>query len=260
MLISWGIFKKDGSYIGLPQIPIDTLRDLFMHKILKMLILEDAISCDVAEQIKSWPHSGFHAWISNLISCLEKRKLECLGRYQTRGPVSLERLGITPGGNESKGKLSYEEGNKPENSKVILVGEKVIKKHGGNRREWDPLSFIADLTCHIPDFRSKMTLYYGYYSNKKRGQRKKAENVKGVEVITEASEDQSSLGSSHWARLIKKIYEVDPLECPKCKNEMRIIACIDQPDVIHKILSHLDLLGRDCNPDEDDGKSARAPP
>jgi len=28
------------------------------------------------------------------------------------------------------------------------------------------------------------------------------------------------------ARLIKKIYEVDPLMCPKCKGQMRIIAFI----------------------------------
>ena len=194
-----------------------------------------------------YAHSAY--WISNLISCLEKRKLECLGRYQTRGPVSLERLGIAPGSNESKGQLSYEEAPEPENSKVILVGEKVIKKHGGNRREWDPLSFIADLTCHVPDFRNKMTIYYGHYSNKKRGQRKKAANKEGVEVIIKASEEQSTLPKSHWARMTKKIYEVDPLECPKCQSEMRIIACIDQPDVIYKILSHLGLLGQDYDSD-----------
>jgi len=29
------------------------------------------------------------------------------------------------------------------------------------------------------------------------------------------------------ARLIKKIYEVDPLACPKCKGQMRIIAFIE---------------------------------
>ena len=143
---------------------------------------------------------------------------------------------------------------------MILVGEKVIKKHGGNRREWEPLSFIADLTCHVPDFRSKMTIYYGHYSNKKRGQRKKAANKEGVEVIIKASEEQSTLPKSHWARMIKKIYEVDPLECPKCQNEMRIIACIDQSDVIYKILSHLFLLGQDYDSGEDEDKSARAPP
>jgi hypothetical protein len=27
----------------------------------------------------------------------------------------------------------------------------------------------------------------------------------------------------NWARLIQKIYEVDPLTCPKCQGKMRII-------------------------------------
>jgi hypothetical protein len=33
----------------------------------------------------------------------------------------------------------------------------------------------------------------------------------------------------------------DPLTCPKCQGEMRIISFIDQPDVIKKIPQHLGL-------------------
>ena len=32
---------------------------------------------------------------------------------------------------------------------------------------------------------------------------------------------------STWARLIHKVYEVDPLECPRGKGPMRVIALID---------------------------------
>jgi len=45
----------------------------------------------------------------------------------------------------------------------------------------------------------------------------------------------------NWARLIQKIYEVDPLVCPKCQGEMKIISFIEELDVIKKILRHLDL-------------------
>ena len=45
----------------------------------------------------------------------------------------------------------------------------------------------------------------------------------------------------NWARLIQKIYEVDPLVCPKCSGEMRDIAFIEDPDVIQQILKHLGL-------------------
>ncbi len=44
-----------------------------------------------------------------------------------------------------------------------------------------------------------------------------------------------------WAELIRKVFEVDPLACPKCPGEMKLIAFITQPqsDVIEKILTHL---------------------
>jgi hypothetical protein len=44
-----------------------------------------------------------------------------------------------------------------------------------------------------------------------------------------------------WSYFIRKVYETDPLVCPKCSGEMRIISLIDQPDVIKKILQHLGL-------------------
>ena len=46
---------------------------------------------------------------------------------------------------------------------------------------------------------------------------------------------------SAWARLFRKVYEADPLECPKCKGFMPIIALIDDPRVIRRILEHLGL-------------------
>jgi hypothetical protein len=44
-----------------------------------------------------------------------------------------------------------------------------------------------------------------------------------------------------WARLIRKVYEADPLECPQCKGPMRVIALIEDPGVIRRILEHLGL-------------------
>jgi hypothetical protein len=34
-------------------------------------------------------------------------------------------------------------------------------------------------------------------------------------------------------------YEADPLECPKCRGPMRVIALIDNPAVVRRILEHL---------------------
>ena len=42
----------------------------------------------------------------------------------------------------------------------------------------------------------------------------------------------------NWARLIQKVYEIDPLICPKCRKEMKIISIIEDKAVIKKILQH----------------------
>jgi hypothetical protein len=41
---------------------------------------------------------------------------------------------------------------------------------------------------------------------------------------------------SAWAACIKRIYEIDPLECPKCKAQMRIIAFIQDEHSIKDIM------------------------
>ena len=45
-----------------------------------------------------------------------------------------------------------------------------------------------------------------------------------------------------WAELMRRIFAVDVLECPR--GRMRIVAAIDQPEVIAKILTHLGLPAR----------------
>ena len=46
--------------------------------------------------------------------------------------------------------------------------------------------------------------------------------------------------------LIRLVYEVDPLTCSRCGGEMRVIALIQEPAVIDKILRHLREKGRDA--------------
>lgn len=47
-----------------------------------------------------------------------------------------------------------------------------------------------------------------------------------------------------WARLLAKVYEVDPMVCPKCGAEMTVIAAIEDPDELGRILRHLVKMGR----------------
>ena len=75
-----------------------------------------------------------------------------------------------------------------------------------------------------------MVRYYGYVSNVSRGKRKKNDQDELIPSILEP-DGSSREYRKNWARLIQKIYEVDPLTCPKCKNEMRILAFIEDQEV-----------------------------
>lgn len=44
-----------------------------------------------------------------------------------------------------------------------------------------------------------------------------------------------------WARLIKKVYAVDSMDCLHCGATLRVIADIDDPAIIRSILKHLRL-------------------
>ena len=39
-------------------------------------------------------------------------------------------------------------------------------------------------------------------------------------------ESITSRASQTWAMLIKRVYEIDPLECPKCGGEMKVYRAI----------------------------------
>lgn len=52
---------------------------------------------------------------------------------------------------------------------------------------------------------------------------------------------QRKVPSRTWRECIKKVWKVDPLECPKCGSEMKIIGFIDERLLVRHILEHLKL-------------------
>jgi len=84
-----------------------------------------------------------------------------------------------------------------------------------------------------------MLRYLGFYSNVCRGRRKK-QGMKESEYVIEGEEYNKGANKS-WAHLIKKIYEVNPLICPKCGGDMRIIAFIEDYKIVRKILDWLGI-------------------
>ena len=116
-----------------------------------------------------------------------------------------------------------------------------------NLKTFDALEWLAAMCSHVPNKGEQMVRYYGYYSNVSRGRRKKSDQDGLVPCILQPEESSKGY-RKNWARLIQKIYEVDPLACPRCKGEIRIIACIEKQEVIKKILKHLGSMGGQTRP------------
>lgn len=129
-----------------------------------------------------------------------------------------------------------------EESKVVYKAKK-----GGETKTFDALDWLAAMCSHVPNRGEQMVRYYGWYSNVCRGKRQKEKTDAVIPAIIEAYETSPAKRKA-WARLIQKIYEVDPLTCPKCKGSMKILSFIDQPEVIKAILQHIGLWERESRP------------
>ena len=101
----------------------------------------------------------------------------------------------------------------------------------------DYLEFIARVTSHIPEKGQVMVRYYGLYSNAHRGKMLKARAASSPLLIIE--DETSFVPSRGWARMIRKVYEVNPLLCPSCGGKMLIISFIEEPITIDRIIRHL---------------------
>jgi hypothetical protein len=128
-------------------------------------------------------------------------------------------------------------------AKETLDGQaKVIyrSKDGRTSKTFEALDWLAQLVTHIPNKGEQMVRYYGYYSNKSRGMRKKAGTDDQVPALVESNLSCTAF-RRNWARLIKNIYQIDPLLCPKCQGSMKVISFIFGP-----ITQNKESLNRHC--------------
>lgn len=127
-------------------------------------------------------------------------------------------------------------------SNSVIYHSRINPNIKRNFEVFSPLEWLAALSVHIPNKGQHMSRYYGYYSNKASGIRKKNGEGKTAALSIEASNLSSRECRLRWANLIQKIYEVNPLICPDCGGEMKIISFIQDFSVIIKILNHLGLV------------------
>lgn len=215
-LFAWGLFEGESEYTGASEIPRDVVEELFRHKVFAFLLERGLISEDVVESMLQWYHSGFSVFMGPPVYAYETQRIQQLAGYIVRGPVALSRLeydseALGPDDRETRALGKARLGGLGK-GRVVYEAGKENKRHGKSRRLWTPFLFLLDLIRHIPERHQKMVNYYGWYSNRSRGDRKKNATEES-DLRIRSCAIFKSLG--HWRRFIKLVYEVDPLICPQ---------------------------------------------
>jgi hypothetical protein len=98
----------------------------------------------------------------------------------------------------------------------------------------DPLEWIHRITAHIPDPGRHCQRFYGAYSNRARVAASSADGHSAdLTAKTHSHQDNSDScreARSTWPRLLRKIFEIDPLVCT-CGTRMRIVSFITDPQI-----------------------------
>jgi hypothetical protein len=96
----------------------------------------------------------------------------------------------------------------------------------GSCVRWDVLEFLALVVDHISEPFQQMVRYWGFYANAARGKRRKDVTTQASQTSRRQDDDETQRARLSWAKLIRRVYEVDPLLCPFCGAEMKILAFI----------------------------------
>lgn len=168
----------------------------------------------------------------------KRDRLEKLIRYVARSSVALSRMSETSQGD-------------------IQITLKKPFSDGTTHVVFTPMELIEKLVALIPQPRMHMVRFHGLLAPNSRLRSK---------VIPKPKEQyQSALGGAgdphqrqrrmSWAKLLKRTFNIDVLNCPLCSGNCKIISAIQDKKTTTKILSHLDLPSEPPQPHE-----ARAPP
>ena len=130
-----------------------------------------------------------------------KLEAERVGKYMVRPILALDRLLFL----NREGKVGYRWG-----------------RQATELESMDYLELIARVTSHIPDKGQVMVRYYGLYANAHRGKVGKADRVPVALGMIE--EEPPRVPSKGWAEMIRKVYEVDPMICPRCGSPAILMA------------------------------------
>jgi hypothetical protein len=228
-IVSRGGWTVDGVWVPIPWIDATAAELLFRHKVLSLLRDAGLIDEVRIALLLSWKHTGFSVHNAVTIEPEDAGATERLVRYLMRAPVSQQRLEIDPDHGEVRlqPKAGADDARSEEGVETL-----------------DPDEAVARILAQIPEPRKHLIHSYGHYANAARAKRaREAAASPDSEPPGATAPDASKADSperkaalKRWANLIRHIYEVDPLVCPRCGAIMKIIAFITEGRVIRAIL------------------------
>ena len=216
LLVTEGGEDSEERFHHLASFQDSLLAEFFKREVFSLLLGQELISETLVEKIAGWRHSGFS--VHSKVKAETKQEAEKVGKYMIRPLLSLERLSFE----EKEGKVCYQYG-----------------KEAGEVERMDYLDFIARVTSHIPDKGQVTVRYFGLYANAHRGKMRKRQPDKHPFIIVE--EERARIPRRGWAEMIRKVYEINPLTCPRCGGQMCIIAFLTDYAVVDRIINHLKL-------------------
>jgi hypothetical protein len=184
---------------------------------------EDSLASDKVARV-----SGFSLHAGIAARADQRKKLERLCRYVSRPAVAEPRLSLT-----DRGEVRYT--------------LKSPFRDGTTHVVFQPLDFIARLAALVPRPRVNLTRFHGVLApNAKwrcgvvpsgRGRRGRREQ-ESPEERCEASKRQAV----RWAQRLKRVFRIEIERCGRCGGQMKVIAAIEDPAVIERILRHVGEL------------------
>jgi len=115
---------------------------------------------------------------------------------------------------------------------------------------FEPLDFIARLAALIPRPRTHQVRYHGIFAPNAHRRRLVVPSPAALSSPTTAEETEAPRPCipMSWMQRLRRVFDIDLSECPRCGGALRVLSVITDPTVIRTILEHLD------------NRAARAPP
>ena len=148
-------------------------------------------------------------------------------RYISRPAVAEKRLSLTPNGN-------------------VRYQLKTPCREGTTHVIFEPLDFIARLAALVPKPRVNLTRFHGGFAPNSQHRVRVTPAKRGSDGRYGTREDPEEPTPAErrtamsWAQRLKRVFGINIETCPACGGAVRIIACIEDAEVIEKILAHLD--------------------